>query len=201
LGFNNSGSNSGTTTTQTTVTPSGSYSYSTNSKIGTHALDFGQNSTGYVDIQTQSTSTTFSMGGWFYITRANPSGRTYIVDFRTSDSNAGYWLFDNLGSMTVKRHDTEETWSHTVPTNQWFHWALTSNGSSNFKFYENGSLVRTGSTYSDNLSTTVTLGTYFGARGGSGHYFMQGKVDNFFLALSEYNATEIQEIYNSQVDY
>ena len=201
LGFNNSGANSGTTTTQTTVSPSGSYSYTTNSKIGSHAIDFGTASTGYVDIQTQSTSTTFSMGGWFYITRANPAGRTYIVDFRTSDSNAGYWLFDNLGSMTVKRHDAEETWSHTVPTNQWVHWVLTSNGSSNFKFYQNGSLIRTGSTYSDNLSTTVTLATYFGARGGSGNYFLQGRVDNFFLALSEYNATEVSQIYNSQTDY
>jgi len=201
LGFNNNGNNSGTSNMQTTVTPSGSYSYTTSSKTGTHALDFGETSTGYVDIQTQSTSTTFSMGGWFYITRANPSNRTYIVDFRTSDTGAGYWLFDNLDSMTVYRHNGEEVFSHTVPTNQWVHWVLTSNGSSNFKFYENGSLVRTGSTYSDNLSTTVTLGTYHGVRGGSGEHFMQGKVDNFFLALTEYNAYQISRIYNSQVSY
>lgn len=103
--------------------------------------------------------------------------------------------------MTIHRHDAEEVFSHTVPTNQWVHWVLTSNGNSNFKFYENGALVRTGSTYSDNLSTTVTLGTYYGERGGSGNYFMQGRVDNFFLALTEYNAYQISRIYNSQVVY
>jgi len=200
LGFNNNGNNSGTSTL-TSVTPSGTYSYTTSNKTGTHAIDFGQSQNGYVNIQTASTSRTYSMGGWFYITRGNTNVRSYIVDFRGADQTAGYWLFDNLNSMTILGHDGEDVFSHTVPTNQWVHWVLTSDGSSNMKFYENGALVRTSSKYSAKLSTTVVLGTYNGNRSSSGTYYLNGKVDNFFLALSEYNSDQVQAIYNSQEVY
>ena len=199
-GFNNNFTNSGTGSQ--TGSGSGSYSFTTSSKIGTHALDFGTNQSGYADFGSCPSTNNYTVGGWFYIYRGNTVGRTYIVDFRTGNSSNSYWLFDNLNSMTIKMSSSETIFSHTIPTNQWVHWVYVSDFTNNStKFYENGTLVHSGNSYGDTIGGTATLGTYFGARGGSGHYFMNGKVDNFFITQTSYTEAEITALYNSQVDY
>ena len=204
FGFDSSANNSGTQ--GGILDLQGSWSYSTTAKIGSHSLNFAEAQTGYGNINgvNANSNGTASMGAWFYITRHNSSQRSYIVDFRGSNGGAGYWLIDNDNTMTILRNNSAEwRFSFYPKFNEWEHLAIVGDNASNtISVYRNGVLFNKDSGVNFRfLSSVLVLGTYFNARGSSGQYFLNGKVDNFFLSNRAYDAGEIQRIYRSGVKY
>jgi hypothetical protein len=188
--------------------PSGSFNYAGETPFGRKSLNFGETSTGYVDIQgtggNNGSNACFSTGFWVRMTRHNPAGRTYLMDARTSNSSAGYWIIDAADTMTVVKNDNAEiTFPFTPQFYVWEHIVLVSDPAQlNFRVYRNGKLyyIHHGN-FCDHLSTTCTYGTYFGARGGSGNYFLQGSIKNLFLSYAAYNDRHVQAIYNNRNPY
>lgn len=204
FGFDSSANNSGTQ--GGIIDLQGSYSYSTNAKIGSRSLDFGEAQTGYGNINgvNANNNGTASMGAWFYITRHNTAIRTYLVDFRAAATGAGYWLIDGNNTMTILRNSSVEWIFPFIPKfNQWEHLSIVGDNASNtISLYRNGVLFnRDQGSNLRFLSTTLVLGTYYNARGGSGQYFLNGKVDNFFLSNRAYSDGEIYRIYSAGVKY
>lgn len=188
--------------------PSGTWNYSSDTPFGRKSLNFGESNTGYVDIQgtggNNGSNACFTTGFWVKLTRHNTSGRTYLMDARTSNSSAGYWIIDSNDTMTVLKSDnTESTFSYVPQFYVWEHIVLVSDPAQlNYRVYRNGKLYHyEHGYYCDHLSTTITYATYFGARGGSGNYFLQGSIKNLFLSYAAYNDRHVQAIYNNRNSY
>ena len=204
LGFNNNLTNSGTNSSvSAALSTGGAQTYSTSiKKIGTHAIDFGNNNNGAVTVSGYTASTTYSIGMWFYLNTYSVSsssrylftsadvgvstGQSLYADAGSPNSGA-FWFADgvtdyNGASATI----TGQTWHHVVMTS----------GSNGTKLYFNGSLLDSGSG-TKTLETTITIGEITANRNASSSiYNLKGAVDNFFVHSSELTSTEVSTIYN-----
>lgn len=197
-GFNNVATSSGTAATTATITGA---TYTTTSKSGSHALSF-DGSNDYARFACPNAANTWSVGFWIYWRGHNPSGRSYLVDFRPSGEGNAYWLLDSNNTMTyLQANGSERTISFTPSANAWEHYALVSNDGGVAKIYRNGSLIDTGTQNGDTVNGEANLGTYYGARGNTGNYFMNAIIDQFFFDTTALSSTQIAAIYANTDSY
>lgn len=197
-GFNNVDTSSGTAATTATIFGA---TYTTTSKYGTHALSF-DGSNDYARFVCPNAANTWSTGFWIYWRGHNPSVRSYLIDFRPSGEGNSYWLLDSNNTMTyLQANGSEKTISFTPSVNTWEHYALVSNDAGVAKIYRNGNLIDTGTQNGNTVNGEANLGTYYGARGVSGAYFMNAIIDNLFFNTTALTSTQIQQIYSSNQSY
>ena len=193
---NNSATSTGPSASALSITGA---SYSATAKYGTVALSF-DGSNDYADWNTGSSISPFSISFWIYWRGHNPSGRSYLVDFRTGGGSNGYWLIDsnNTMSFVINTSGTESTQSWTPTGNTWEHYAWVSDESGTAKVYRNGVLTLTASTSGGGPSAggNATLATYFGARGGSGNYFTNAIYDNVVWYRGTWTSSNISTLYS-----
>lgn len=185
-----------TGTSGSTISNSGA-TFSATAKTGTVALDF-DGSNDYAQFNGGSSTTNISIAFWIYWRGHNPSGRTYLTDLRGSNAGAGYWLIDSNNTMTFSINGaTESVHSFTPTNNTWQHYAFVATDSGTSKIYRNGNLViavaSTGATVNGNL----VIGTYEGARGSSGNYFMNAIIDNYVFHRGALSSGDITTLYTS----
>lgn len=193
-GLNNSSSSTGNAATPLNDVTGATFT--TSSKLGSHALSF-DGSNDYCRFECPNVNNTWSVGFWIYWRGHNSSGRSYLVDFRPSGEGNCYWLIDSTNEMKYLQADaTERAISFTPTDNTWEHYALVSNDGGVAKIYRNGQLIDTGTQNGDTVGGNANLGTYYGARGGSGQYFMNAIIDEFFFHTSALTASQVLEIYN-----
>lgn len=191
-GFNNTATSSGTAGTTATITGA---TYTTTAKYGSHALSF-DGSNDYARFVCPNAGNTWSAGFWIYWRGHNSGGRSYLIDFRPSGEGNSYWLLDSNNTMTyLQANGSERTISFTPIANTWEHYALVSNDGGVAKIYRNGTLIDTGTQNGDTVNGEANLGTYYGARGGSGNYFTNAIIDNFFFDTTALSASQIASIY------
>ena len=197
--YNSWGLNNSTSSTGEAATPLNDVNgatFTTSSKLGSHALSF-DGSNDYCRFECPNVNNTWSVGFWIYWRGHNSSGRSYLVDFRPAGEGNCYWLIDSTNEMKYLQADgTERAISFTPTDNTWEHYALVSNDGGVAKIYRNGQLIDTGTQNGDTVSGNANLGTYYGARGGSGQYFMNAIIDEFFFHTSPLTAAQVLEIYN-----
>lgn len=197
--YNTWGLNNSTSSTGNAGTPLNDLNgatFTTSSKLGSHALSF-DGSNDYVRFECPNANNTWSVGFWIYWRGHNSSGRSYLVDFRPSGEGNSYWLLDSNNTMTyLQANGSERTINFTPSANAWEHYALVSNDGGVAKIYRNGSLIDTGTQNGDTVGGNANLGTYFGARGGSGNYFTNAIIDEFFFHSSALTASQVLQIYN-----
>lgn len=153
-------------------------------------------------------TTTFSIGGWLYLT-----GRTdwaTITNKETSNVNRNWWIGLSpsggyLGSTQYNLQflagngttaDVFNVYSSTVlALNTWYHFTITHSGTEN-KIYINGALENT-QTYTGTVSTagnTIRLGGYNGDSGSLRH---AGYLDEIFYTNAILSSTQIASLYNA----
>lgn len=197
-GFNNVATSSGTAGTIATITGA---TYTTTAKYGSHALSF-DGSNDYARFVCPNASNTWSVGFWIYWRGHNSSGRSYLIDFRPSGEGNAYWLLDSNNTMKyLQANGSERSISFTPVANTWEHYALVSNDGGVAKIYRNGELIDTGTQNGDTVNGEANLGTYYGARGGSGNYFMNAIIDNFFFDTTALTSNQISSIYNYTLSF
>jgi type II secretory pathway pseudopilin PulG len=156
----------------------------------------------YVEIPTSSSlqspaqTNQLTIAGWIYLQSA-PSNETYIVshnyrfyEFKITSSRD---LSAYLGNGTTYGGYSS---TYTVPLNEWHFVSLTANGT-NVSFYVDGSLIKT-------LPETVSLGVYntplhIGARSPIEWNYYNGLIDDIRIYNRALSASEISQLYNSQV--
>jgi hypothetical protein len=196
-GLNNSWTNSGTT---------GGMVNTANATFTTSPVKFGSHSLSldgvgdYATFDIANNSYTHTIAFWIY--PRDTSERSYIIDHRFSDApDVGYWLYDNTGTATYGG-TSEFTFNFTPTLNTWAHWAMvTDQASGTMTWYQNGTVL---SSASRGCKTTgrIALGTYFGVIGSNqSQYFMNAAVDNLYISSEALTATQVQELYNSQVSF
>jgi len=185
-----------TGTSGSTITNSGA-TFSATAKTGTVALNF-DGSNDYAQFNGGSSTTNISIAFWIYWRGHNGQGRSYLVDFRGSNGGAGYWLIDSNNTMTYSINGaTERTFSFTPTNNTWEHYALVAIDGGVSKIYRNGTVVDSASSTGATVDGTMVIGTYSGARGSSGQYFMNAIIDNFVFHRGALSSTDITTFYTS----
>jgi hypothetical protein len=134
---------------------------------------------------------------WLYMDAPNPATRTYLYDGR---GGGGSWYYLVDGAANVKWHNCNSEWDPTDVTSlvgRWSFHALRSDGTTR--------RITIDGTSAYNVSTTsgtceaddrdMVLGTYYGARGGTGgEYWFNGRMaevavfDGTYLSDAEINA-------------
>ena len=185
-----------TGTSGSTISNSGA-TFSATAKTGSVALNF-DGSNDYAEFNGGSSTTNISIAFWIYWRGHNPSGRTYLTDLRGSNSGAGYWLIDSNNTMTFSINgNVESIHSFTPNANVWEHYAFVATDGGTAKIYRNGNFVisalSTGATVNGNL----VIGTYEGARGSSGNYFMNAIIDNYVFHRGALSSGDITTLYTS----
>lgn len=197
-GFNNVATSSGSAGTTATITGA---TYTTTAKYGSHALSF-DGSNDYARFVCPNAGNTWSAGFWIYWRGHNSNGRSYLIDFRPSGEGNAYWLLDSNNTMTyLQANGSERTISFTPVANTWQHYALVSNDGGVAKIYRNGTLIDTGTQNGDTVNGEANLGTYYGARGATGNYFMNAIIDNFFFDTTALSASQIASIHADTNSY
>ena len=198
-GFNNVATSSGTAGTTATITGA---TYTTTVKYGSNALSF-DGSNDYARFVCPNAANTWSVGFWIYWRGHNSAGgRSYLIDFRPSGEGNAYWLLDSNNTMTyLQANASERSISFTPVANAWEHYALVSGDGGVAKIYRNGTLIDTGTQNGDTVNGEANLGTYYGARGNSGNYFMNAIIDNFFFDTTAFSAAQIAAIYANTDSY
>jgi hypothetical protein len=185
-----------TGTSGSTISKTGA-TFSATAKTGTVALNF-DGSNDYAQFNGGSSTTNISIAFWIYWRGHNPIGRTYLTDFRGSSGSNGYWLIDNNNTMSFSINGaTESSHSFTPTNNTWEHYAFVASDSGNAKIYRNGSVVITVGSTGANVNGTMVIGTYEGARGSTGNYFMNAIIDNYVFHRGALTSTDITAFYTS----
>jgi hypothetical protein len=146
------------------------------------------------------TSTTYTMAVWVYLDAANPAGRTYIYD--AQQSGRYYLIYDAANQPSTPSCSNQwYTATHAINGRWTLHFVRQTGGTIYYDVFGNGGFSQTnggGNCVHDD--TNAYLGTYYGAAGGSGQYFLNGKVaelafwDGTFLSN-----TEIQAIFDAKL--
>jgi len=185
-----------TGTSGSTITNSGA-TFSATAKTGTVALSF-DGSNDYATFSGGSTTTNISIAFWIYWRGHNGAGRTYLTDLRGSDAGAGYWLIDSNNTMTYSINGaTERQFAFTPTNNIWEHYAFVATDGGVSKIYRNGTVVESVSSTGATVNGNLVIGTYDGARGSSGNYFMNAIIDNYVFHRGALTSTQITELYTS----
>ena len=187
-----------TGTSASTITSFGS-SFSATAKTGSVALNF-DGSNDYATFPGGASTTNISIAFWIYWRGHNSSGRSYLTDLRGSNAGAGYWLIDSNNTMTFSINGaTESVHAFTPNANVWEHYAFVATDDGTAKIYRNGtsviSVASTGATVNGNL----VIGTYEGARGSSGNYFMNAIIDNYVFHRGALTSPQISELYSGNI--
>lgn len=165
-------------------------------KFGSYALDLnGTNA--YMGVDTNLDQNVHTTAMWIYPRSHNPSGRSYIVDYRDDphyNASYGYWLFDSNNTATFGG-SSEYIFSFTPTFNTWQHWALVCDGT-NMTWYVDGSQVATAARVCT-TSNSLTNGCYFARNTGTANYWMNAVVDNFVFTYEALSQTQIQDLYQS----
>ena len=185
-----------TGTSGSTITNVGA-TFTATAKTGTVALNF-DGSNDYATFSAGSATSNISIAFWIYWRGHNPSARTYLTDLRGSNAGAGYWLIDSNNTMTYSINGaTERTFSFTPTNNTWEHYALVATDGGVSKLYRNGTVVDSVSSTGASVDGTMVIGTYSGAIGSSGNYFMNAIIDNFVFHRGALSSTDITAFYTS----
>lgn len=173
-------------------------SFSATAKTGTVALAF-DGSNDYATFTGGSSTTNVSFALWIYWRGHNPSGRSYLADFRAGNGNNGYWIIDSNNTMTIITNGSgpENTFSFTPVDNTWEHYAFVASDAGTAKIYRNGSLYHSVSSTGTNVDGNIVLGTYFGVLGGSGQYFTNAIYDNLVYHRGTLTSADITALYTS----
>ncbi len=157
----------------------------------------------YLDVVARLiTSSTYTVSVWTFMDAANPAGRSYPVDGQGSGSPF-YLLVDSVDSVHLGTCGLE--WNMAQGTSiqgSWVHHVWRSNGST-MTYTRNGlsgiNLVLPGGGTCAPNDSPVVLGTFSGARGGSGQYFYNGKIAEYAVwngvALSD---AQVNAIYTGK---
>jgi len=131
----------------------------------------------------------FTISFWM---KQDDTGINTVVQKSTSTSN-GYQIYFNNGDF-LYAGDGVKTFASSLltSTTNWYHVAVTHDGSS-LKGYVDGSLINTFSSTITSNTANLTLGRHVS---GSGFYH-HGKVDEFSLHSSALDASNIFQIYNN----
>jgi hypothetical protein len=176
-------------------------SFSSTSKTGSVALSF-DGSNDYATFPGGASTTIITIAFWIYWRGHNPSGRTYLTDFRATNSNAGYWLLDNNNTMTFSINgNVESTHSFTPNANVWEHYAFVSSSGGSARIYRNGSEIITVASSGATINGNIAIGTFSGVLGGSGNYFMNAIIDNFVFNRGALTSAQISELYTSTSNF
>ena len=185
-----------TGTSGSTISNSGA-TFSATAKTGTVALDF-DGSNDYAQFNGGSSTTNISIAFWIYWRGHNGSGRTYLTDLRGSNAGAGYWLIDSNNTMTYSINGASERQFSFTPTNNiWEHYALVATDGGVSKIYRNGTVVESVSSTGSTVNGNLVIGTYEGARGSSGNYFMNAIIDNYVFHRGALSSGDITTLYTS----
>ena len=185
-----------TGTSGSTITNSGA-TFSATAKTGTVALDF-DGSNDYAQFNGGSSTTNISIAFWIYWRGHNVNGRAYLTDLRGSNAGAGYWLIDSNNTMTFSINGaTESTHAFTPNNNVWEHYAFVATDSGTAKIYRNGTSVISVASTGATVDGNIVIGTFSGAVGGSGNYFMNAIIDNFVFHRGALSSTDITTLYTS----
>jgi hypothetical protein len=187
-----------TGTSASTITLVGP-TFSATAKTGSVALNF-DGSNDYATFPGGASTTNISIAFWIYWRGHNSSGRSYLTDLRGSNGSSGYWLLDNNNTMTFSINGaTESTHSFTPNANVWEHYAFVATDGGTAKIYRNGtpviSVASTGATVNGNL----VIGTFQGAQGSSGQYFMNAIIDNYVFHRGTLTSPQISELYGGNI--
>jgi hypothetical protein len=189
-----------TGTSGSTITNNGA-TFSSTAKTGTTALSF-DGSNDYATFPGGASTTIITIAFWIYWRGHNSNGRTYLTDFRGTDGSAGYWLLDSNNTMTFSINGaTESTQSFTPADNVWEHYAFVSSSGGSARIYRNGSEIITVTSSGANVNGTMVIGTFSGATGGSGNYFMNAIIDNYVFHRGALTSQQISELYTSTSNF
>ena len=120
-----------------------------------------------------------------------------IVGYGTAASNQAVIINTKSGKLKASFYGTEfEPNATTLSTGQWYHVALTYDGSGTAKLYLDGS--EEGSKTSISLNVTLTGQINFGRWVGNTIY-TDGKIDEVSVFSAELSASDISSIYNGGV--
>lgn len=182
----NSGSSVGATVAQANgigYSSTGKYNGGLSVNAGTLRIDLNDN-LGIPD--------TITIAAWLKFDQHNPSGRSYLFDFRHSSvdrsvqGEAGCWIVDdaNPDRMTIWRGAgyPEDSFDWPVNLGVWEHYALVSGDGDTTKVYRNGNVEQEMSGKMKTASTVI-FGAFanYHPSGGHSNYWMYGTADNIFI--------------------